>query len=188
MIYIKLFFTFMKIGFLGFGGGLAILPMIYRGVSRFTAISPAEFANLFGISQATPGPIAINAATFVGFKASGIAGAAAATIGVAMPSFILVILVANFLKRNRDNPLVEGAFIGIRPMTVGLISSAAIYVGVSTVLSLPLSEISGISNLISAVNPAALIMAAVTFILMRKTKIGAIKLIILMGIVGAFVC
>lgn len=187
-MYLKLFFTFVKIGFLGFGGGLAILPMIYQGVSKFTAITQEEFTNLFGISQATPGPIAINAATFVGFKAAGITGAFIATAGVAMPSFILVIIVARFLMKNRENPLVEGAFVGIRPMTVGMIASAVIYVGVSSLLDAPLSEITGITALINAVNPIALIMAAVTFILMKKTKLGAIKLIILMGVIGAFIC
>ena len=64
MIYIKLFLTFLKIGFVGFGGGMAILPLIYQGVSKFVPLTQADFADLFGISQATPGPIAINAATF----------------------------------------------------------------------------------------------------------------------------
>ena len=66
MIYIKLFLTFLKIGFVGFGGGMAILPLIYQGVSKFVPLTQADFADLFGISPATPGPIAINAATFVG--------------------------------------------------------------------------------------------------------------------------
>lgn len=185
IVYLKLFFTFAKIGFLGFGGGLAILPMIYRGVSGFTSITPAEFANLFGISQATPGPIAINAATFVGFKAAGLTGAMVATVGVSLPSFVLVIIVANFLKRNRENSLVEGAFIGIRPMTVGMITSAALYVGTNAILTVPLREISGIAEFAKALNPVALVMAAATFILVKKTKLGAIKLIIIMGAIGA---
>ncbi|MBR5739823.1 MAG: chromate transporter, partial [Firmicutes bacterium] len=118
MKYVKLFLTFMKIGFVGFGGGMAILPLIYQGVSKFIYISQAEFADLFGISQATPGPIAINAATFVGYKAGGVAGSLVATLGVVIPSFILVLLTSSLLKKHRDNALVEGAFVGIRPVTV----------------------------------------------------------------------
>ena len=84
----NLFFTFFKIGIIGFGGGMAILPMIYQSVLTFSDMAPEEFANLFAISQATPGPIAVNAATFVGFKVAGVAGSAAATIGVAaLPNY-----------------------------------------------------------------------------------------------------
>ena len=178
----------MKIGILGFGGGLAILPMIYQGVSKFTHITQAEFANLFGISQATPGPIAVNAATFVGYKAAGVIGSAAATVGVAVPSFILIIIVADFLKKHRENPLVEGAFMGIRPMTVGMIASAALYVGAGAILTKGIADITGFEDFMLAVNPVALLIAAVTFILTEKTKLGAIELIIGMGVIGALVC
>ena len=118
MKYLKLFLTFMKIGFVGFGGGKAILPLIYQGVSKFIYISQSDFADLFGISQATPGPIAINAATFVGYKAGGVAGSLCATLGVVIPSFLLVVLTAGFLKKHRDNPLVEGAFTGISQLLI----------------------------------------------------------------------
>ncbi|MBQ5954362.1 MAG: chromate transporter, partial [Firmicutes bacterium] len=103
MIYIKLFLTFLKIGFVGFGGGMAILPLIYQGVSKFVPLTQADFADLFGISQATPGPIAINAATFVGFKAAGVGGSLCATLGVVIPSFLLVTLASSLLKKHREN-------------------------------------------------------------------------------------
>ena len=91
---LRLFLTFLKIGFVGFGGGMAILPLIYQGVSKFVPLSQSDFADLFGISQATPGPIAINAATFVGYKAAGILGSLSATLGVVIPSFLLVTLAS----------------------------------------------------------------------------------------------
>ena len=89
-ILIRLFLTFAKIGALGFGGGMAILALIYQSMQQFGNIDAAEFAELFAISQATPGPMAVNAATFSGFETAGIAGAAAATLGVLIPSFILI--------------------------------------------------------------------------------------------------
>ena len=120
-LLIKLFLTFAKIGLVGFGGGMAILPLIYQSVSEFNAIDADEFADLFAISQATPGPLAVNAATFSGFETAGIPGAIAATLGVAFPAFILVALCVRFLNRYKQSRLVQGAFVGIRPVAVGMI-------------------------------------------------------------------
>ena len=96
---VDLFLTFAKIGLVGFGGGAAILPLIYQGMLDFNSMDPEEFAELFAISQATPGPMAVNAATFSGFETAGIPGAVAATVGVALPSFILVGICLRFLSR-----------------------------------------------------------------------------------------
>ena len=187
MKYLKLFFTFMKIGFVGFGGGLAILPLIYQGVTRFYYISQEEFANLFGISQATPGPIAINAATFVGFKVGGVFGSLVATLGVVIPSILLVTLTSEFLKRNRDNPLVEGAFTGIRPITVGMIASGVVFVASGALFTADTAELSGIADYFGALDPIACIMALIVCVLAYTKKLGAIQLIIGMGVIGAFI-
>ena len=187
MMYLKLFLTFMKIGFVGFGGGMAILPLIYQGVSKFVPLTQADFADLFGISQATPGPIAINAATFVGFKAGGILGSLTATLGVVIPSFILVTLTSSFLNKHRENPLVEGAFVGIRPITVGMIASGVIYIASGALFNGDISGMSAVSEIISAVDPLALILAVIAFILVYTKKLGAIQLIIGMGVLGAFI-
>ena len=96
--YLFLCVMFMKIGVFGFGGGLAMLPMIFQTVQEAGFMSAAEFSNLVAISQMTPGPIAVNAATYVGFQYGGVAGAAAATFGVALPSFVIVLTVSAFLK------------------------------------------------------------------------------------------
>lgn len=175
-ILIRLFLTFAKIGLIGFGGGLAILPMILQGMQAFGTINPEEFAELFAISQATPGPIAVNAATFAGFKTAGIAGALAATIGVAFPAFILIGLAVKFLNKYEEHKLVKGAFVGIRPVAVGMIMAGFIMVGSTTLFDgthlMPL--------------PACL--AILTFILADKFKVSSIKLIIIMGALGAFLC
>ena len=173
-VLIRLFLTFAKIGLLGFGGGLAILPMILQGMQSFGTITPEEFAELFAISQATPGPIAVNAATFAGFKTAGILGALASTLGVAFPAFILVGMSVKFLNKYQEHKLVKGAFIGIRPVAVGMIMAGFIMVGQTTMFD----------GTHLMVVPACL--AILTFILADKFKVSSIKLIIIMGIAGAF--
>lgn len=179
MMYLlfRLFMTFFRIGFIGFGGGLAILPLVYQGISQFSPITQEQFANLVGISQATPGPIAVNAATYVGFLTAGIPGSLASTIGVAVPSFILVSLTVHFIDKYQESKLVKGAFVGIRPAAMGMIASAFIFVGESAVFTEGLSA--------EYFNPVALFMAAATFLLAAKTKLGPIPIIVIMGAVGA---
>ena len=112
-ILVRLFLTFAKIGVLGFGGGMAIIALIYQSMQGFGNIDPEEFSELFAISQATPGPLAVNAATFSGCETAGLAVAAAAARGVAFPSFILVGLCVRFLNKHQEHRLVKGAFEGI---------------------------------------------------------------------------
>ncbi len=173
---LKLFLTFTKIGLVGFGGGLAILPLIYQGMQIFGTITPEEFAELFAISQATPGPIAVNAATFAGFETAGVPGAIAATLGVAFPAFILVGICVKFLNKYQEHNLVKGAFTGIRPVAVGMIMAGFIMVAQTTMFNGTHLD----------VVPACL--AILTFILADKFKVSSIKLIIIMGALGAFLC
>lgn len=173
MIYLQLFFVFARIGLFGFGGGMAMLPMIYQGAKTFNLMSTEEFSNLVAISQVTPGPIAVNAATYVGYHCAGTAGALAATLGVAFPSFMLVMLVCYFITRFRNSSIVEGAFAGIRPVTVGLIAAAVVFMA------------QGLENGIDFVS-ATLI--AGTVILVGKVKVSPIPIVIGAGLIGAFLC
>ena len=188
MIYLQLYLTFFKIGILGFGGGMAILPLIYQSVLEFTDMNPETFTNLFAISQATPGPMAVNAATFVGFQVAGVGGAAAATLGVACPSFILVAVVVKFISKYHDNKLIEGAFTGIRPATVGMIGAAAIFIGQTSLLKVDVSEITSLAEGLEAIDAVPALMTVVTFVLAYKFKVGSIKLILIMGGLGIFLC
>ena len=188
MICMRLFLAFAKIGFIGFGGGLAILPLIYQSALQFGEMSASEFANLFAISQATPGPIAVNAATFVGFKIAGLGGAAAATAGVAVPSFILVALVAGFLEKHKESALIQGAFTGIRPATAGMIASAVIFIGETALFREDASTFTSLMQFLTELDPIPALMAAATVFLMAKTKVGTIKIILLMGVLGALLC
>lgn len=127
MILIRLFWMFSKIGMLGFGGGYAIIPMMEKELSSLGWLSAPDFANVVAISQMTPGPLIVNAATFVGFKVSGVAGSAIATFGVTLPSFILVVIVALFMEKFQNSKKIQGIFAGIRPVTVGMMATATYF-------------------------------------------------------------
>lgn len=173
MIYLQLFFVFARIGLFGFGGGMAMLPMIYQGAKSFDLMSAEEFSNLVAISQVTPGPIAVNAATYVGYHCAGVAGAAAATFGVAFPSFVLVMLVCYFITRFKESRLVEGAFAGIRPVTVGLIGAAVIFMA---------------QSLGSGMDFVSVAIIVGTVILVGKVKLSPIPIVIGAGLIGALLC
>ena len=187
-ILISLFLTFAKIGALGFGGGMAILALIYQSMLQFDNMDPEEFSELFAISQATPGPLAINAATFSGFETAGIPGAVAATLGVVLPSFILVGICVRFLNKYQEHNLVKGALSGIRPVAVGMILAGSVMIGRTSLLAGSLFDITDLSQITEVVKTIPVIMAALTFFLAKKFKINAITLIIIMGAAGAFLC
>jgi chromate transporter len=125
MIYISLFFSFLQVGLFSIGGGYAILPMIQSVIVEGNHwLTPAEYNDLIAISQMTPGPIAINAATFVGMKMAGFPGAACATLGsVAAPSAISLVL-AFLYQKYKSLKAAEGILKGLRPCVTGLIASA----------------------------------------------------------------
>ena len=108
MIYLKLFLTFFKIGLFTFGGGYAMLPLIQAEVLENGWMTNTEIMNFVAISESTPGPFAINMATFVGTETGGIFGAFCSTLGVVMPSFIVILLVATFYEKFKKNKVVEG--------------------------------------------------------------------------------
>lgn len=187
-VIIRLFLTFMKIGLIGFGGGLAILPLIYQSMISFSNMDPEEFAELFAVSQATPGPLAINAATFSGFETAGILGAAAATVGVVLPAFVLVGICVRFLNKYQEHNLVKGAFEGIRPVAVGMILAGFVMIGETVIFTGGLEALNGFAQAAEAFKPVQALMMAATFILAKKFKASAITLIIVMGAIGAFIC
>ena len=128
MIYLQLFYTFFKIGLFGFGGGYAMLSMIQgEVVTRYNWVSSQEFTDIVAISQMTPRPIGINAATYVGFTSTGsIWGSVIATFAVVLPSFILMLTISKFFLKYQKHPAVESVFSGLRPAVVGLLASAAL--------------------------------------------------------------
>ncbi|MBE6041841.1 MAG: chromate transporter, partial [Clostridiales bacterium] len=133
MIFLQLFISFAKVGLLGFGGGLAIVRLIYDSIQPFMNMSQEMFANIVAISQITPGPLAVNTATYVGYEAAGIAGAAAATFGVVLPEFILISIVARMIRQFRDSKIVNGAITGMRPAVMGIIGAAVVTLTVPSI-------------------------------------------------------
>lgn len=128
MIYLSLFITFFKIGLFSFGGGYAMIPMIEKEIESHKWLSSSEFIDIIAIAEMTPGPIAVNSATFVGFKTAGVLGGLFATLGVALPSLIIVLLISQFFFKYFNHPIKDSIFYGVRPVIAGLIFSAAIFV------------------------------------------------------------
>lgn len=135
MIFLQLFYSYLKIGFFGFGGGYAMLSLIQNEVVvQHRWMTAAQFADIVAISQITPGPIAINSATYVGYTVGlqagntwcGILGSVIATFAVCLPSLTLMILVAHFFMKLKYNRFVEGAMLGMRPAVIGMIAAAAL--------------------------------------------------------------
>jgi len=125
MLYIKLFLTFLKIGLFMFGGGYAAIPLVQKEIIEMRNwLTTEEFIDILAIAEMTPGPIAINAATFIGYKLAGFWGGLLATIGVVLPAFLAILLIAAFFYTYRTHPQVEAVFRGIRPAVIGLITAA----------------------------------------------------------------
>lgn len=121
MIYLQLFWEFFKTGLFAIGGGMATVPFLFDISAKTGWFTASELANMIAISESTPGPIGVNMATYVGFETAGILGGIIATIGLATPSVIIIMLVAKILTRFRDNPLVDTVFRYLRPAVIGLI-------------------------------------------------------------------
>ena len=131
MMYLKLFLTFLSIGAFTFGGGYAMIPFIQQAVLNNGWLSQEELIDFIAISESTPGPFAVNVSTFVGMKTAGILGAFCATLGVVLPSFVIILLVATMYDRFQNSRIVNGAMIGLKGVVVGLIGSSIITTAIS---------------------------------------------------------
>lgn len=184
MIYLRLLWSYLKIGLFGFGGGYAMLSLIEREIVGPGWITPKMFTDIVAISQMTPGPIGINSATYIGYAAPGqagfpgigwgILGSVICTVVVVVPSFLLVLYMSHFISRHKESVAVRGIFRGLRPVLVGLIASAALLLMNNENFGYEQSEIL-ISVLIALVS-----LAVVLF-----TKIHPILIIVLAGVAGA---
>ena len=121
MIYLRLFWEFFKTGLFAAGGGMATVPFLFEISARTGWFTASELSNMIAISESTPGPIGINMATYVGFETAGILGGVIATLGLATPCVIVILIVAKILAKFRNNPVVETIFRYLRPAVIGLI-------------------------------------------------------------------
>jgi len=191
MIYLELLITFFKIGLFSFGGGYGMIPLIEREIVSRNWLTGPEFVDIISISEMTPGPISINTATFVGYKMGGVAGGAAATTGVVLPSLILILIVSHYLEKFRQNKLKEEIIHGIRPVVVALITQAVLLVAGNIFLKeKPGAEIISIFDWISgggflnAINLPAILIAAVCLAVLLLTRVHPILIILAGGVAG----
>ena len=126
MILLDLFFAFFKVGLFAIGGGLATLPFLYELTEKYDWITVSDISNLVAISESTPGPLGINMATYVGFLQSGVAGAVTASMGLVVPSIIIIVVIAKFLSKFRDSKIVKDVFYGLRAASTALIAVAGL--------------------------------------------------------------
>lgn len=129
MIYLELFFTFLKIGAFTFGGGYAMLPLIQSEVEAKGWMTNEELINFIAVSESTPGPFAVNISTYVGAETGGIVGSACATLGVVLPSFLIILLVAKCFEKFKSSFAVKGCMTGLKPAVIGLIGAAVLSTG-----------------------------------------------------------
>ena len=170
MIYWQLFWTYCKIGLFGFGGGYAMLSLIqHEVVEKHAWLSAGEFTDIVAISQMTPGPIGINSATYIGYTVTGnVLGSVVATFAVCLPSFIMLLLIAKAYQKFSSNRWVKDAFLGLRPVIVGLIASAALL----------------LMNRENFTDYKSIIIFAIAFILTKYLKVHPILMIVLAGLSG----
>lgn len=185
MIYLTLFLTFLKIGAVSFGGGYAMIPLVQDEVLSHGWLTLDEIINFIAVSESTPGPIAINMATFVGYSQAGILGAFSATLGVVLPSFIIVLLVVALIRKLLKFAGVKAFLEGLRPIVVGLILATAVTIFMQVVFA-----ISGpVSGAISFNYKALIIfgiISLISFVYNKITKktMSPILLIIISAILG----
>ena len=185
MIYLTLFFEFFKMGLFTFGGGMAMIPLVEETVLKYGWMTESQFYNVIGLCESTPGPIAINMATYVGSVQGGLAGSLVATLGVVLPSFLIILLIASVMKTAADNRYFKGFVKGVQPVVIGLILSTGIYLLVKALGFISVAEWS-----FSIVPCVILIILTGTYFLYKKLKgkkLTAIQLIVLSAVLGIVV-
>ncbi len=178
MILLRLFYEFFKVGLFSIGGGLATLPFLYDISDKTGWFTHTDITNLIAISESTPGPIGVNAATYVGFLTHGLLGALTSTLGLIAPSIIVIILVSRVLERFRDSRLVDDLFYGLRPASTGLIASAGFLVVKSTFFS------PAAAGLLSCIRWPQVVLAVVLFAAIKKFNKHPIVYIAASAVVG----
>lgn len=179
MIYLELFWTFFMIGAFTFGGGYAMLPLIQEQVTARGWIDSESLINFVAVSESTPGPFAVNMATYVGSEMGGALGSACATLGVVLPSFVIILIVAKCYDKFRESKIVKGCMTGLKPAVVGLIGGAVLSVTMTVFFPAGLS--------VAVFADASFYISAAIFVLMLVLafkKVHPIVLICLSAVIG----
>ena len=143
MTYLQLLYEFFKTGLFAVGGGLATIPFLKEIADHYDWFSAENLTDMIAVSEATPGPIGVNMATYAGFNAAGILGGLVATLSLVLPSVVMICIISKFLNKFRNNRIVENMFYGIRPASTGLITGAMYSVLAASVVNLDAFALSG---------------------------------------------
>ena len=183
MKFLLLLVEFFKTRLFSVGGGLATLPFLYEMSSKHPDwFTTADIADMIAISESTPGAIGINMSTYAGYKVAGIPGGILASLALALPSVIIILIIARFLARFRQSKLVAGAFYGLRPASIAMISAAGLNVAKIALVNLEaLTSGAGLGGFFIW---KALILAVLIFIGLRKLKWSPILFIAISAVVG----
>ena len=184
MIYLKLFLVFLKIGAVSFGGGYGMISLIRDEVLSNAWLSEEELINFIAVAESTPGPIAVNMATFVGSSQGGLGGAFIATLGVVLPSLIIIILIATLLKKVLKYAGVQATLNGIRPAVTSLVLATAIILFLEIILDLQTVKSSISLDWKSLIIFGIISAVAVLFYIVRRKSFSPILLLLLSGGLG----
>ena len=186
MIYLELFWEFFKIGLFTFGGGYAMIPLVKEAVVDNLWLTEGQFYDFIGVCESTPGPIAINMATYVGSTQGGLLGSVLATLGVVLPSFVIIVIVASVLTKVLESRIFKNCLEGMKPVVMALILSAGITLLAANLglQSIEVFKLDYISLIIF------IIIVAFYFVLgkVTKKKIGPIPLILFSALLGIIIC
>lgn len=186
MIYFQLFYEFFKIGLFAVGGGMATLPFLQRLGETSGWFDSQLITDMVAISESTPGPIGINMATYVGYNVGGIPGGIIATLGVSLPSLIIVIIFSIFLNKIKGNKNIDYAFYGMRPAVTGLIVSAAIVL-MEEVSIINFGLFSSTGSILDLFSIGKIAFFVIIFILIKKFKKHPIVYIAASAVIGIFI-
>ena len=184
MIYLQLFLTFLQIGAVSFGGGYGMISLIREKVLSYGWLAEDELLNIIAVSESTPGPIAVNMATFVGSEQGGVLGAALATLGVVLPSFLIILLIASLIRNFLKHKAVGAFLVGVRPCVVGLIIATAITMFMSTLFNLKTVYAPITPDWRGVVIFAFVAGTALGFKLIKKKKPSPIIMILISAVLG----
>ena len=185
MIYLQLFLTFLKVGTFAFGGGYAMFSLIGDSVLSYGWMTEEELLNFVGVETVIPGPIAVNMATYIGYEQGGFLGALLATIGVVLPSFIIILVVAACIKNLLKYPAVKTFIASMRPALGGLIVSVAVTMALTVFFG-----IDTISSINLSFDPRTLVVLAVVIAIpiiwkrIKKKEFSSILLVVISGVLG----
>lgn len=184
MILLRLMYEFCKTGLFAVGGGLATLPFLYEMAEKTGWFTNQDILNLVAISESTPGAIGINMSTYVGFLISGIPGAICATLALAFPSIVIIVLVAKCMEQFKNSPIVAAVFKALRPASTGLILAASLSVARLAFFKEEWSGFSQIGSFLATIHLPAIVLAVALFAFMRKFKMHPIAYIGIAAAIG----